>query len=50
MDGAADRASVKQIIHMSSASCLSDGFSSEAEAHPCKHGKHFVSPLMPPHK
>ena len=43
--GAQDRASVKQIIHMSSASCLRASFDEQ----PCRHGKHTTSPLIPPH-
>jgi len=43
--GAHDKASVKQIMHMSSASCLRVGLDEQ----PWRHGKHTTSPLMPPH-
>jgi hypothetical protein len=46
MDGAADRASVKQIMHMSSASCLR----LTSRAHRCRQGRHSVSPRTPPHQ
>lgn len=44
--GAAERASVKQIIHMSSASCFRQpAFLSQ----PCRHGRQESSFLTPPH-
>jgi hypothetical protein len=46
MAGAAERASVKHIMHMSSASCFSVvAFLSQ----PCKQGKQCSSFLTPPH-
>lgn len=39
---------MKQIIHISSASCLRLEFS--LVTHPCRQGKHFVSSLIPPHR
>lgn len=45
IEGAADKASVKQIIHISSASCLRLELEEE---HPWRHGKQTSSPLIPP--
>lgn len=44
--GAAESASEKQIIHMSSASCLREW---ELE-HPWRQGRHSASPFKPPHR
>ena len=49
MEGMGQRASVKQIIHMSSPSCLRGGDRvTLLSEHPCKQGRHSVSPAMPP--
>ncbi len=45
MAGAAASASVKQTMHMSSASCLSES----RPWQPCRHGRHVVSSRIPPH-
>ena len=45
--GAAESASVKQIMHMSSASCLSTSWSSVR--HRLRHGRHSNSLFIPPH-
>lgn len=49
--GAHDNASTKQIMHMSSASCVNfgPGNGSPSLHIVCKHGKHFVSLITPPH-
>lgn len=43
--GAQASASVKQIMHISSASC----FKVVSDEQPCRHGRHVVSPNTPPH-
>ena len=49
MEGMGQRASVKQIIHMSSPSCLRGGDRvTLLSEHPCRQGRHSVSPAMPP--
>lgn len=49
MAGAACKGSVKQIMHMSSASWRS-GTASVAPAQPNRHGRHVRSERTPPHK
>lgn len=44
--GAADRASVKQIMHISSASCFREA---SVLKQPCRQGRHSSSFLTPPH-
>ena len=46
--GAAESASVKQIIHMSSASCFSCSWS--PVRHLCRHGRQGSSSFTPPHR
>ncbi len=48
MEGMGHRASVKQIMHMSSASCRRP--LEAADEHPCKQGKQLVSLRIPPQK
>lgn len=55
IDGADESASVKQIMHMSSASWVSFGsfplnLFSDVRHFCCKQGKHFSSLIIPPHK
>ena len=49
IEGMGQRASVKQIIHMSSPSCLRGGERvTLLSEHPCRQGRHSFSPAMPP--